>query len=215
MLGTVKFLPSILVGCLLLMIATPLFAQSEAAKPWVDDFARFANSSRDKTWIVGHSTMPCLSEGEAFDAACRDGSAQILARLQPRLARAYGAESEAWLMRRLGQELSAGGALVADRFVSRVRRPYGDIWSEAILVDASNARLSNIASEHSVWLRNRQHARRSAAASIVGMSLAILLIYAVVNAVTKGYFRGYLRTTAAAAMTLCMIGMWYVIRGTG
>jgi hypothetical protein len=215
MLSTVRVLPSMLVGCLLLMMARPLLAQTEAAKPWVDDFARFANSSREKTWIVGHSTMPCLSETEAFDAACRDGSAQLLARLRPRLARAYGAESEAWLMRRLGQELSAGGALIADRSVSRVHRPYGDIWSEAILVDASSARLAQIAGEHAVWSSGRQHFRRSAAASIIGMSLAILLIYAVVNAVTKGYFRGYLRTTAAAAMMLCVIGAWYVIRGAG
>jgi hypothetical protein len=118
-------------------------------------------------------------------------------------------------MRRLGQELSAGGSLVSDRFVSRVHRPYGDIWSEAILVDVSSARLAHIAGEHAVWLSGRQHARRSAVASVVGMSLAILLIYAVVNAATKGYFRGYLRTTAAAAMTLGVIGVWYVIRGTG
>src|SRR3954447_5797318 len=110
-----RFLSSLL-GCMLLLMATPSLAQdASSGKPWVDDFARFANSSRGKTWIVGRSTMPCLSETEAFDAACRDGSAQLLARLRPRLARAYGAESEAWLMRRLGQELSAGGALIADR----------------------------------------------------------------------------------------------------
>jgi hypothetical protein len=215
MLSTLRFSPSMLVGCLLLMTATPSLAQGEAAKPWVDDFARFANSTRDKTWIVGHSTMPCLSETEAFDAASRDGSVQLLARLRPRLARSYGAESEAWLMRRLGQELSAGGSLVADRFVSRVHRPYGDIWSEAILVDASSARLGSIAHEHAVWASGRQHARRGAMASIVGMSLAILLIYAVVNAVTKGYFRGYLRTGAALGMTLGVIGVWYVIRSAG
>src|SRR5437660_12294670 len=119
MLSALRFRPSsMLVGCLLMLMATPLLAQDASSdKPWVDDFARFANSTRDKTWIVGHSTMPCLSESEAFDAACRDGSAQLLSRLRPRLARPYGAQSEAWLMQRLGQEI-AGGSLVADRFVA-------------------------------------------------------------------------------------------------
>src|SRR3954471_14386320 len=110
-----RFRPSMLVGCLLLVTATPSLAQGESAKQWVDDFAGFANSTRDKTWIVAHSTTPCLSENEAFDAACRDGSAQLLSRLRPRLVRPYGAESEAWLMGRLNQEICSG-SLVADRF---------------------------------------------------------------------------------------------------
>lgn len=210
-----RFRPSMFIGFLaLLMAATTSMAQDASGKPWVDDFARFANSTRDKTWIVGHSTTPCLSESEAFDAARRDGATQLLSRLRPRLARPYGGESEAWLMQRLSQEI-AGGSLVADRFVSRVHRPYGDIWSEAILVDASSARLSHIAGEHAAWLNSRHHARRSAVASVFGMSLAILLIYAVMNAVTKGYFRGYLRTGAALGMALGVIGAWYVIRATG
>ena len=214
MFNTLKFSRSMLIGCLLLMTATSSLAQGAPTKPWVEDFAGFANSTRDKTWIVAHSTTPCLSETEAFEAACRDGSAQLLSRIRPRMARPYGAGSDAWLMGRLNQEI-ASGSLVADRFVSRVHRPYGDIWSEAILVDVSSARLGSIAREHAIWLSGRQHARRGAAASIVGMSVAILLIYAVVNAVTKGYFRGYLRTGAALGMALCVMGLWHVMRGTG
>src|SRR5580765_1308256 len=124
MFSALRFRRSMLVGCMLLMTAAPSLGQDASGKPWVDDFPGFANSTRGKTWIVGHSTTPCLSETEAFDAACRDGSAQLLSRLRPRLARSYGADSDAWLMQRLGQELSAGGSLVADRFVSRVHRPY-------------------------------------------------------------------------------------------
>lgn len=214
MFSALRFCRSMLVGCLLLMSGTPSLAQGESAKAWVDDFARFANSTPDKTWIVARSTTPCLSETEAFEAACRDGSVQLLSRLRPRLVRPWVAGSEAWLMGRLNQEICSG-SLVADRFVSRVHRPYGDIWSEAILVDVSSARLGSIAREHAIWLSSRQHVRRGAVASIVGMSLAILLIYAVVNAVTKGYFRSYLRTGAALGIALGGIGAWYVIRGTG
>jgi len=46
----------------------------------------------------------------------------------------------------------------------------------------------NIVREHANWLSSRQHARRGAVASIVGMSVAILLIYAAVNAATKDTF---------------------------
>ena len=211
---TLRICPSMFLGCVLLMMATPSLAQSESVKPWVEDFARFANTTPNRNWIVARSASPCLSESEAFDAACRDGAGQLLARLRPRLGRWDGAQSDAWLLQRLGREL-ASGSLMEDRFVSRVHRPYGDIWSEAILVDGSNRRLSQIAGEHGIWLSSRHHARRGALFSIAGMSLAILLIYAAVNGVTKGYFRGYLRTTAVAAMTLCVIGAWYVIRATG
>ena len=49
----------------------------------------------------------------------------------------------------------------------------------------------------------------------VGLSLVILLIYATLNAVTKGYFRGRLRAAAALTMILSLLAVISSIRGLG
>jgi hypothetical protein len=184
------------------------------SKPWVEDFAAFVNSSGGGRWIVGRSTSPCLSEDEAFRAASRDARDQLMARLGPQAPLPRDAEGDVWLQRRVAQELAAG-RLVTDRYVSRVRRPYGELWSESILVDASGERLSALAREHATWLRNRYHTRRGALAGVAGLSLAILLVYAAVNAATKGYFRGRLRAGAVLSLALGLFAVIYTTRGTG
>jgi hypothetical protein len=200
-------------GALFILAAIGLWARAEA-KPWVEDFAAFASSSGAKQWIVGRADAPCLSEAESFQAASRDACGQLLARLRERLPRTDDVRNEGWLRRRLAQELSAG-SLVADRSVSLVRRPYGEIWSEAILVDASGERLSKIERDYSMWLNKQQQAKRGTAASIAGLSLVILIIYSGLNAVTRGYFRGRLRAGAAMTMILSVMALYSLIRGPG
>jgi hypothetical protein len=186
-----------------------------ATQAWVDDFPAFANSAGGKRWIVARSSSPCLSENEAFEAASRDARDQLYSRVRTRLASSCGPETEAWMKRRLSQELSTSRDLIVDRYVSRVHRPYGDIWSESILVDASSGRLSALVREHAQWYKARQQSRRGTAASIGGLSLAILLVYAVLNAVTKGYFRGRLRAGAAVTLALLALGVIYTLNGAG
>jgi hypothetical protein len=134
--------------------------------------------------------------------------------MRPRLTSPNDFESAAWLQRRLTQELAAGH-IITDRSVARVRRPYGELWSEAILVDASSDRLSGLMREHADWLSVRRHTRRSAVVSIFGMSLAILLIYAALNAVTSGYFRGRLRAGAALMLAMGLLVVIYWIQSAG
>jgi hypothetical protein len=186
-----------------------------SGKAWVDDFASFANAPAGKRWVVGRSNIPCLSEGEAFEAACRDARDQLYVRVRSRLGPSRDRQSEEWMKGRIAQELLANGELITDRFVSRVHRPYAEIWSESILVDASSKRLSALLREHAQWVEARRRAQRGAMASIGGMSLAILLVYAVLNALTKGYFRGRLRAGAALTLAAVVIGAVYAFHGAG
>jgi hypothetical protein len=178
-------------------------------KPWVEDFPAFVNATGGKRWIVGRSTAVCLNEREASEAATRDAGKQLYAHLRPRLSPSLGSESDAWLKRRLADELALGGA-VNDRWVSRVRKPYGEIWAEAVLVDASTPRFATLVREHERWVRGKQASTRSTAGSVLGLSAAILLIYVVLNVLTKGYFRGRLRGAAAVAfgLALFLINWW-------
>ena len=183
-------------------------------KLWVDDFAAFVSSSGGKRWVVGRSNVGCLSESEASDSAIRDARLQLLARVRSQRSVPTGSESEAWLKARLKAEL-ATGRLVRDRSVSRIHKPYGELWSEAVLVDASGDRLSAVIRDHDTWQRGRRESTRNSAASIVGLSVVILLIYAVLNAITKGYFRGRLRAAAAVALGCGVLVVGWTANVTG
>ena len=58
--------------------------------------------------------------------------------------------------------------------------------------DASPTRLFPISRDYDAWRHTRAAATRSAGFSLLGLSLAILAIYSVMNALTKGYFRARL-----------------------
>ena len=197
----------LLVLCLFLAIASAARAES---KPWVDDFSSFASTRDGARWIVGRSAFPCPSEAEAHDAAERDAIDQASARVRPLVGQFLDPQSEVWLRRRLGLEL-----VIADRALSRVHRPYGDVWSESVLVDAPHDRLVRVAKNYSDWRNKRHRTAGTAVASIFGLSIAILLIYTVLNAVTRGYFRGRLRAAAAMTLALGVLAAVYAVGRVG
>jgi hypothetical protein len=179
----------------------------EVEKTWVTDFPTFANANGTRQWIVGRTTTVCLNEGEAMERARHTTRQLLVDFLRPQLGQ-FGPDDEAWLKQRLTRELTTG-RLVKDRSVSHVKRPYGEVWSAAILVDASSDRLATVAREHRIWRQSRDTTVRRTGASIFGLSVVILLVYAVLNFLTKGYFRGRLR--AMAGFALCggtMVLIW-------
>jgi hypothetical protein len=188
-------------------------AATKPAKLWVEDLPAFVNANPSERWVVGRSTGPCLSEQEAADEAHRDAVTQLVARLRSggRLRRGV---DEAWLAQRLTREM-AMGEMVADRLVSRNRRPYGELWSEAILVKASDRRLAGIGRE----MESRQRRRDEVVAGAIGAgavaSAGIVLAYLFLNWVTRGYFRGRLRLGAGAAFGLGVLVLVWFVRISG
>jgi hypothetical protein len=170
--------------------------------PWLADFPAFATANGSRHWILGRSSKPCLSENEALDQARDSAAHQLRGLLRTHLPISQmRGESESWLRARVDRELSFGDWIV-DRSVSKVHRPYSDIWSAAILVDASGDRLAPVRRDYESWRQARTVSLRQTAGSLVGLCLAILAVYVVINAATKGYFRGRLRFTAALALLL-------------
>ena len=196
-----------IVLCLLLATAS---AARAGSKPWVDDFPSFVSTRDGARWIVGRSAFPCPSEAEAHDAAERDAIDQAAVRVRPLVGQSLDLQSEVWLRRRLGLEL-----VIADRAVTRVHRPYGDVWSESVLVDAPHDGLVRVARDYSDWRNKRHRTIGSAVASVFGLSIAILLIYTVLNAVTRGYFRGRLRVAAALTLALGVLAAVYAVGRVG
>ncbi len=159
--------------------------------PWVDDPEMFLNNAGARRWVIGRSTAVCLTEIEAIDSACRDAAVQMAA--------TAGALAGSTLFTELRR-----GRFVTDRSLIRVRKPYADIWTGAVLVDASPANMRAIATEHAEARRYQQRVLKGRALSILGVCAMILLVYAGANAMTKGYFRGPLR--AVAVMALMVVG---------
>ena len=186
-----------------------------ATKPdrsWVTDSAAFLNRTDARhVWIVGKSVGPCVSATEATAQACRDAAREILPRLDSMwITRRNLSVQEREIIRgRLEADLILG-RLVTDRSVSRVQKPYGELWSAAVLVDASPNQLGPLASQYEAALRDRRVSFAQRVAASIGIFAVILGLYWLVNGVTKGYFRGRLRWGAAATLLLAALAMaWW------
>lgn len=175
---------------------------------WVSDFPAFLRDNGSREWIVGRSQTPAVSEQEAFDQARSNAASQLRKLLRATLTPSlFKSEGEAWIKDRVAREFTLGNIIV-ERAATKTHRPYADIWSAAVLVDTSPDRLGPIARDYDAWRHNRAATARSTGFSLVGLSLAILAIYCVMNALTRGYFRGRLR--AGASLTLAL-GTFFLI----
>jgi hypothetical protein len=76
-----------------------------------------------------------------------------------------------------------------------------------ILVDASPGRLHAIATQHAMAQDARQHSVARRWMAFAGLFASILVLYAVLNALTKGYFRGRLRAITFVSLVALACGM--------
>ncbi|HEX2972212.1 MAG TPA: hypothetical protein VHP11_07755 [Tepidisphaeraceae bacterium] len=203
-------------GTVVLKGTVPVLASIETVyvdKPWADSLADYVNRRPHERWVVGQSQRTCTKPEDAAEDAMRQAADAVAAILGKRLAEtrsfAPGVD-EAWLAVRIQRELERGG-LIKDRFVQRYERPYGTLWREAILVDASESNMDRLAAGVLDALRVRHAAWRNTAVSVAGLLVVIYLLYLFVNAVTKGYFVWRLRTAAIvlAAVGVVMV-LWFV-----
>jgi hypothetical protein len=170
-------------------------------KPWAEDLSTFAAADRTRLWIVGHSDRPCATREEASRAARADAARQLASLVQGRLPGGRG------VGRPLGDRADAalaGERFVADRLTRRFHREYGDVWHEAILVDASPANLQALADETAGLVRARRASFIARVASGAAMVAVIFIVYVVVNAFTKGYFVWRLRAATALILVVAL-----------
>jgi hypothetical protein len=176
---------------------------SLAGKQWALDFPAYVNSHPGQ-WIVGHCGQPCLSEEEAAQMARADAADEIFPRVQHRLS-ASNADA-VWLRGRILADIQ-GGELQSDHLVEQFSRPYGTVWTESVLLEASPQRIQNFASRYSMELRLR-HAR-TAVVRIVALG-AIVMAWCIcwlLNLLTKGYFATRLKLSAALVTALAIAVM--------
>jgi hypothetical protein len=85
------------------------------------------------------------------------------------------------------------GGFILDRFAQSFEGTAGRIWRKALLIDASAGKLKQLAQRKSLMARARKMTWARMLLSIVGLLVLISLVYAFLNAATKGYYVWSLR----------------------
>jgi hypothetical protein len=178
-------------------------------KPWADSLPNFTLRDEQGRWIIVHADRPALTPEEAETLAKEKGLELVLPMVQEQLAKAgVHLDVKTKAIEELRQAFERGD-LVADRFVTRYDRPFGSVWHGAIKVDASPLRIEELSA--GIQLAQHQAMLRLGRAAIVsGVVVTILLVlYALANAVTRGFFTMRLRI---ATMVLAVVGVWIITR---
>ena len=173
-------------------------------KSWVDDSATFLSSASGRHCVIGRSARPCLSQAEAEGQALADAAGQLM--FASRLSRASDLVGRDEWVSRIATELSIEGK-VRDRSLTLVHKPYGDLWSAMVLVDAAP---SWVAARQAQWSRNRETAQARRLAGALGICIVVLLARLAANAVTRGYY--HRRVGAATILSLALL-VWVMVRG--
>jgi hypothetical protein len=167
-------------------------------KLWARDFAAYA-SARPGQWIVAQCKEPCLSESEAANQAHSDAARSIWPIILSRFSTVPA--DIGWLRRRVEADVAAG-RLDADKLAEKFDRPYGAVWTEAILIDVSPARIDSLMNSYKSD-RARFQRQQTRWHEILFIAIAAAWIaYFLVNSITKGYFTCRLRLAAAIATVL-------------
>jgi hypothetical protein len=189
--------------------ATVLAADKQASvraefvdKPWVEDFAGFLNTRPNSRFIVAKSSEGCVSEDEAYNQAVQSACTQVADMLGQTSLRLSGVPVSFAKPVNSGDILDGG--FILDRFLQSFNGTAGEIWRQALLVDVSPEKLKNLAQRKAViaWVRKRHFAGMFF--SIAGLIVLITVVYAFLNAATKGYYTWSLRI-AGAVFALVLI----------
>jgi hypothetical protein len=189
--------------------ATVLAADKQASvraefvdKPWVEDFAGFLNTRPNSRFIVAKSSEGCVSEDEAYNQAVQSACTQVADMLGQTSLRLSGVPVSFAKPVNSGDILDGG--FILDRFLQSFNGTAGEIWRQALLVDVSPEKLKNLAQRKAVIARVRKRHFAGMFFSIAGLIVLITVVYAFLNAATKGYYTWSLRI-AGAVFALVLI----------
>jgi hypothetical protein len=165
---------------------------------WADDLTNYTTEHPGHTWIVARSPKPCASSTEARHSAEEAAVEMLMALMKPTAPSATLPPGE-------GRSNIHRGDIrnqlpISDRFVQQFRRPYGNVWEEAILLDVSPQWTKTIRSRQAEVISMRETRVHTTVASMAIVILAILVAYALANMMTKRYFMFRLRAIAIVSI---------------
>ncbi len=160
-------------------------------KPWVEDFSGFLNTRPNSRFVIAKSAESCMTEAEANQQAVQNACTQVADMLGHASPRRSGVPVS--FAKPANSTDILEGNFILDRFVQSFEGTAGKIWRQALLVDASAKKLKNLAQRKAIIARARKTGFARMFFSIFGLIVLITVVYAFLNAATKGYYVWSLR----------------------
>lgn len=162
-------------------------------KPWVDNFAQFVNQNPSRNWLIAESPQLCTSEKEAFDQAMNN---------------VFQSLPTSHTISTLRTDSAMFKEIIIDRFAQSFNRPYGRVWREVILVDASP---DTIWRAWAIEQRSIRTGWLQTGFSLAALSLLTVVAYFFLNLATRGYYVWPVRI--AVGVVLAAAILFLVIAG--
>lgn len=184
-------------------------------KPWVDRYAEFVSQQPQRSWlrVVGST----FTNDEP--AANRDAVRAAVDALLPRVRTVLEANTQLNLVgevpdHEIRQQLQAAlerNELVADRFSQQLDGAFGTVWRAALLIDADPAQLTAVVQQAQTAAQTQQRHSLATGLAVLLMLGLVLVLYYVLNELTKGYFVWNLRAAAMVALlTIAVALCWWI-----
>ncbi len=186
--------------------------------PEVHEIPEFAQRDSSKQFIVIASDIPVATEAEAIaiarKLAIHNVSALIveLIRSKP-VSHSISTASEAEVAR-VVRSLVSKSPLESQTVIRTVDRGYGRLYRAILLVDVSEKRIAELASKTRLELRRLEEQRARTftfrAIAYSGSILSPIVIFAVLNRLTRGYVT-HILAPAGAAVALAGVTGTYLL----
>lgn len=166
---------------------------------WVENFSEFVNRTPNINWILARSQTSCTSEAQARQEALRDA----LQQLQGRYLVEVGGKGPV----ALSEADITNGNFIVDRFTQSLAGSATPIWREAILIDASPAKIVQAASKTTIAATQTRKSWAGKGLSLLGMLALICLVYGFLNLATRGYYTWALRILAVVLLAAGLLAL--------
>lgn len=174
-------------------------------KPWLTDLAGYQSTFPNSRFVVARSHSSATDEqtarGEAINDACQQ-VIQVLWDMNPNRGKLISGS-----LTFTTTDLESHG-LILDRFSQQLYGMAGPICRDALLIDLSPAKIQPLANAKFAMIAEQQKTWARILLSFVGMAAVILVVYAFLNAATRGYYAWSLRI---AALVLLGVGVAIVL----
>jgi hypothetical protein len=177
-------------------------------KPWLDHPPTTFGDWKFIVVTSDEATAP--TRDEAIDRLNQAKWTAVANMVEPLVAalssqwHARAADVRTQVMARYGD----AGTPFDDEVVMRIDRPTGPVWYAAGLVRVPTSDVSRMAQAAQTVSNDRRAGWAKMLGGAAGMLLVLLVLYAVMNAITRGYFRAHLRTAVAIVLALAVVMMF-------
>ncbi|MBC8217498.1 MAG: hypothetical protein H8E73_03445 [Planctomycetes bacterium] len=171
-----------------------------AEKPWIENFDGVWNN-RPNGRFIAKSAESCVTREEAERQAIENACCKLtdLLRQTPR------ANATPSVPRKVTANDVLEREFVLDRFSQKFEGRAGEIWRHALLIDASVGKLEQLARHKTTVARQIKWSWARMLGSVIGLLALITVVYAFLNAATKGYYAWSLRIAGIVLATAIII----------